>query len=299
LLWGFKLKASLTRRFCLLSGLLAASPALAQEDAEGSKDHPAVKRYPGSHITEFREAEFESFEFPTGDDPQREGDARTKFKQVEGRYFMADYEFPEKTTCTQVIRNYENAFKAAGMKMYRGSEPPMAMGWGEGRWLSAEGRPHGKGGMLYILQTCDGNVGKLVVVEEGQMAQKVEIDAGAMADEIEKTGRVALYGINFATGKADVTPDSAKTLEQIAELLKNKPDWKLRVEGHTDNVGQAKANLALSKKRAEAVKSYLVKKLGVAAARLTSEGYGDTKPLGPNTDEQGRAKNRRVELSKL
>jgi OOP family OmpA-OmpF porin len=291
--------ASLPRRLCLLSALLAAAPALAQEDMEGSKDHPAVKRYPGSFITDFREAEFETFEFPIADEPGKEGDIQTKTKTVEGRYHQADYEFPEKTSCTQVLRNYENAFKAAGLKMYKGKEPPMVMGWGEGKWVSAEGRPNGKGGTLYIMQTCDGNVGRLVVVEPTEMAQKVEIDAGAMAEEIEKSGRIALYGINFATGKADITPDSAKTLEQIAQLLKNKPDWKLRVEGHTDNVGKAKANLDLSKKRAEAVKGYLVKKLGVEAARLTSEGYGDTRPLAPNTDEDGRAKNRRVELSKL
>jgi OOP family OmpA-OmpF porin len=291
--------SSLARRLFLLAGLLVSSTVLAQEDVEGAKDHPAVKRYPGSIITEFREAEFETFEFPVADDPERDADARVKIRTVEGRYYQVDIEYPEKTTCTQVIRNYENAFKAAGLKLYSGKEPPMVMGWGEGRWVSAEGRPHGKGGMLYILQTCDGNVGRLVVVEESAMAQKVEIDAGAMADEIEKTGRVALYGINFATGKADITPDSAKTLEQIAQLLKNKPDWKLRVEGHTDNVGKAKANLDLSKKRAEAVKSYLVKQHGIAAARLTSEGYGDTKPLAPNKDEDGRAKNRRVELSKL
>ncbi len=293
------MKSSLTRRICLLTGLLAAATSFAQEDAEGAKDHPAVKRYPGAIITEFKEAEFETFEFPVADEPGKEGDVQTKTRTVEGRYYQAELEFPEKASCTQVMRNYENAFKAAGLKMYKGKEPPMAMGWGEGRWVSAEGKPHGKGGMLYILQTCDAPNGRLVVVEESQMAQKVEVDAGAMAEEIEKTGRVALYGINFATGKADITPDSAKTLEQIAQLLKNKPDWKLRVEGHTDNVGKAKANLELSKRRAESVKNYLVKQHGVAAARLTSEGFGDTKPLAPNTDEDGRGKNRRVELSKL
>jgi outer membrane protein OmpA-like peptidoglycan-associated protein len=294
--------SSVTQRLCLLSCLVLASQALAQEDVEGAKDHPAVKRYPGAYIVVFEQKEFEEFEFPLADDPGKEGDAQVKTKKVEGRYYQADSDYPPNTSCTQVLRNYENAFKAAGLTLRKGSQPPMAMGWGEGKWISAEGRAHGKGGQLYILQTCnDGEpaAGRLVVVEASEMAQKVEIDAGAMADELDKTGRIALYGIQFATGKATITPDSAKTLEQIGQLLKNKPDWKLRVEGHTDNVGKAKANLELSKKRAEAVKAYLVKTHGVAANRLTAEGFGDTKPLAPNTDEDGRAKNRRVELSKL
>jgi outer membrane protein OmpA-like peptidoglycan-associated protein len=293
--------SSVTQRLCLLSCLVLASQALAEEDVEGSKDHPAVKRYPGAFITEFQEREFEEFEFPLADDPAKGGDAPVKTKKVEGRFYQADYGYPENTSCTQVIRNYENAFKAAGLTLHKGTQSPMAMGWGEGRWVSAEGRANGKGGTLYILQTCnpDPLAGRLVVIEASEMAQKVEVDAGAMADELAKNGRIALYGIQFATGKADITPDSAKTLEQIGLLLKAQPDWKLRVEGHTDNVGKAKANLDLSKKRAEAVKAYLVKNHGVAANRLTSEGYGDTKPLAPNTDEAGRAKNRRVELSKL
>jgi outer membrane protein OmpA-like peptidoglycan-associated protein len=297
----------------LLSSLVLAMPAFAQEeeeelvDTEGSKDHPAVKRYPGSVISQFDQREFEAFDFPLADHPESERDPRVKTKKVEGRYHRADYLFPPKASCTQVLRNYENAFKAAGLTMHSGKEAPGDMGWGTtARWVSAEGRARGKGGTLFILQTCDDQNGAgdragglLVVVEQNEMEQKVEIDAGAMADEIEKSGRIALYGINFATNKADVTPDSAKTLEQIAELLRNRPEWKLRIEGHTDNVGNAKSNLALSKKRAAAVKDHLVKKLKVDGKRLTTEGYGDTRPLAPNTDEAGRAKNRRVELSKL
>jgi len=299
-------------RSILLASLAFAAPALAQEDdaptdVEGSKDHPAVKRYPGSIISEFNQQEFESFGFPLADDPTRQSEPLVKTKTVEGRFHRANYLFPPKASCTQVLRNYENAFKAAGMTLHSGKEAPVESGWGTpARWVSAEGRAKGQGGMLYVMQTCDDQngdgeraLGTLVVVEQNEMAQKVEIDAGAMADEIEKSGRIALYGINFATNKADVTPDSAKTLEQIAELLKNRPDWKLRIEGHTDNVGNAKANLALSRKRASAVKDYLVKKLKVDGKRLTTEGYGDTRPLGPNTDDAGRAKNRRVELSKL
>ena len=268
-------------------------------DVEGSKDHPAVKRYPGSVITEFSQKEFESFAFPVAD--TAEG---VKTKPAEGKFYFATLQYPAKTGCTQVRRNYENAFKAAGMTMHQGVNSPWDRGWfGEHLgWTSAEGKASGKGGQLYIVVSCgeqDGTSGNIWVIEEKAMEQKVEIDAGAMADELDKTGHIALYGINFATGKADITPDSAKTLGEVAKVLTLKKTWKLKIVGHTDNVGRAAANLELSKKRAAAVKDYLVTTSKIAADRLTTDGLGDTQPLAPNKTDEARAKNRRVELVKL
>ena len=102
-----------------------------------------------------------------------------------------------------------------------------------------------------------------------------------------------------AIGKATITPDSAATLQQIAELLSRNTGWKLRIEGHTDDVGHAKDNLVLSRKRAEAVRDWLVAKAKVAAARLETKGLGDTRPVAGNDTDDGRAKNRRVELVKI
>jgi len=293
-------------RSLLVLTLGLACIATAQEDekptdVEGSKDHPAVKRYPGAIITEFSEKDFESFAFPVGDKPDEDA---VKSKTVEGKYYAAYLQYPNKVGCTQVRRNYENAFAAAGMTLHRGKAPPHDRGWGGDNlaWVSAEGKVKGKGPELYAVVTCseDGpmSTGNIYVVEKAAMEQKIELDAGAMIAELEKTGRIALYGINFATGKAEITPDSAKTLAEIASVLNLKKDWKLRVEGHTDNAGKAKANLELSKKRAAAVKDYLVKNLKVDGARLATEGFGDGKPIEPNTTEEGKAKNRRVELSR-
>ena len=94
------------------------------------------------------------------------------------------------------------------------------------------------------------------------------------------------------------TDDSAKALGEVAKLLKENADLKLRVEGHTDNVGKSKDNLELSKKRAAAVKDWLSEN-GVEASRLATEGFGDKKPVADNSTEEGRAKNRRVELVKI
>lgn len=116
---------------------------------------------------------------------------------------------------------------------------------------------------------------------------------------LEADGRVTAEGILFDTNSDRLRPESDAVLGQIGEMLTKHADLRLAIEGHTDNVGAAAANAALSEKRAAAVKAYLVSKHGVDAARLEAKGFGATKPVAPNTDEAGRQKNRRVELVKL
>lgn len=135
------------------------------------------------------------------------------------------------------------------------------------------------------------------IVTEKEMRQEISADASSLSDELSKSGHVAVYGIQFETGKASIQPDSEKTLAEIVKLLQNDPELKLRVEGHTDNQGNAAANQALSEKRAQAVVAWLVAH-DVAASRLTAVGLGQTKPVADNSTEEGRAKNRRVELVK-
>jgi outer membrane protein OmpA-like peptidoglycan-associated protein len=115
---------------------------------------------------------------------------------------------------------------------------------------------------------------------------------------LSDAGRVTTDGVFFDTGSDNIRPESAPALKQIGDMLAAHGDLKLSIEGHTDNVGKAQANVTLSEKRAAAVKTYLVSKLGVNAARLTSRGFGDTKPVGDNATPDGRQKNRRVELVK-
>ncbi len=112
-------------------------------------------------------------------------------------------------------------------------------------------------------------------------------------------GRVATQGIFFDSGSDRIRPESAPTLKEIAAMVTDHDGLRLGIEGHTDNVGAAPANLDLSKRRAEAVKAYLVGTLHVDAARLEASGLGSTKPAQPNTTAEGRQTNRRVELVKL
>jgi outer membrane protein OmpA-like peptidoglycan-associated protein len=139
----------------------------------------------------------------------------------------------------------------------------------------------------------------LDLVETAPMESKmVTVDAGMMAKDIATSGHVALYGIYFDHDKSDVKPESAPTLAEIAKFLKAEPKLSLYVVGHTDNVGTYDYNMALSDRRAAAVVTELTSKHGIAAARLKPAGTGPLAPVAPNDTEDGRAKNRRVELVK-
>lgn len=110
---------------------------------------------------------------------------------------------------------------------------------------------------------------------------------------------MAIYGIYFDTNSAEIKPESKPALEEIGKLLRNNPDLKLLVVGHTDNVGDFDFNLQLSQRRAEAVVRALVREQGVAVSRLRSHGVSFAAPVATNDDEEGRAKNRRVELVQI
>lgn len=124
----------------------------------------------------------------------------------------------------------------------------------------------------------------------------VSVQASEMASAISVSGKVALYGIYFDTNKADVKPESDPTLEQMAKLLKDNPVLRLLVVGHTDNVGGFSANMQLSQRRAASVTSLLVGRYVVNKERLLPVGVSFASPVATNNSEEGRAKNRRVEL---
>ena len=135
-----------------------------------------------------------------------------------------------------------------------------------------------------------------VVEEKAREEKMVSVKAADMADAITSEGKIALYGIYFDTGKADVQPASDATLGEIAKLLKDRPGLNLLVVGHTDNAGPFANNMELSQRRAAAVVAALTGAHGVKKSRLTPVGVSSAAPVASNKTEQGRAKNRRVEL---
>ena len=138
------------------------------------------------------------------------------------------------------------------------------------------------------------------VLEPKARDQKmVVVKADEMARTIGSTGRVALYGIFFEFDKADLKAESNPTLMEIAQLLKSDPKLAILIVGHTDNQGAYDYNIELSRRRAEAVTKALVANHGADAKRLRGAGVGMLAPAASNDAEEGRAKNRRVEIVKL
>lgn len=136
---------------------------------------------------------------------------------------------------------------------------------------------------------------------EPALIGNIRVMAGGkkLYDALASTGRVATQGIYFDTGSDRLRPESSGTLREIAEMLKAHPDLKLTIEGHTDNVGNAASNQALSERRAASVRAALVSTYGVDGGRLIARGYGASKPVASNDTPEGRQQNRRVELVRM
>ncbi len=135
-------------------------------------------------------------------------------------------------------------------------------------------------------------------VSLGYRSMRFAESAPDFSQTILSSGRYVSHGILFDTNSDRIKPESAPAIQTIAKALGANPNLRLLIEGHTDSVGNAAANLDLSKRRAEAVKGVLVSQFAVDTARLTTAGLGATKPIDPNDTPQGRAQNRRVEFVK-
>jgi outer membrane protein OmpA-like peptidoglycan-associated protein len=255
---------------------------LGQEDEAGCKDSPLLTRPAGCHITSCTKSEFDAAELAV----KASGDDRRK--HVEGKLEKINYDCSGKSAL-QVRRNTENAWRAAGYTLdFTGYDVPThyVTAHKGGTWVAVEASEL-TGDSQYVFTS--------VVAEE--MKQEMTSDAKAWADEINKSGHAAVYGIEFDTGKATLRPESEKVLAQVAALLKSESDWKMKIEGHTDSTGTKQGNQVLSQQRAAAVVAWLVKD-GITASRLTAVGVGDSKPIADNGTDAGRARNRRVELVK-
>ena len=261
--------------------LAAANSGRAQEtDAEGCKDHPLFTRMKNFYITNC-EKNFDAVEFTIED---------SKTETVEGDKTVIDYSLKEgiePPSALQIIRNYGNAVKSlGGATLYQTTG-----GTGSATYKLVKNNRE----IWVSITTYNNNtVYQLIILEKGEMVQ--EITADAMYDALNKDGFMALY-INFDTGKSDIKPESMPIIDQIAALLKAHADLKISVEGHTDNVGTPASNKTLSEQRAKSVMNAVVQK-GIAAGRLTAVGWGQDKPIADNRSEDGRAKNRRVEIVK-
>ena len=151
------------------------------------------------------------------------------------------------------------------------------------------------------LQYSFGSVGSSIpfVPEFTRRIVRIDFPANqetAMEDSLSKLCRVEIPGIYFDFDEATLNPKSMKSLGDVAHVLERQPDWKVRIEGHTDNIGGDRYNDDLSARRATTVKMALVERLRIPQSRLASAGFGARKPVESNETLEGRARNRRVEL---
>jgi OOP family OmpA-OmpF porin len=264
----------------LLTSLLLVNVVIADADAEGCRDHPLLTRMPNFYIQDCEMRDFDQMDFVN-----KQGEETT----VEGKkYYISHYvnSDAQPPSEIQILRNFTNAIqKIGGTKTYEDRSDV---------YLKLE-----KGDIITWIHVHTWNDGAgydLNIVEEARMAQDIVADANSMAQDIKMTGKVAIYGIYFDFNKADVKPESEPTLKEIAKLLKQNPKLNLYVVGHTDIVGSMSANIDLSQRRAQAVLQVLTTKHGVDKKRLEAYGVGPLCPAAPNKTDEGRAKNRRVEL---
>ena len=254
--------------------------------------------------------------------------------KLEGSRTQIWYEAPGATS-TELIRNYQNELTAQGFTiLYDSSKDPAAVHWvnflapfadlkiktNRSNYVFYSAQPAGirvssaklerPQGDVYVFLTAvewpqddaiykakQGAYVAVDVIELKPMVQDmVVVSAGEMSQALAAGGRVDLYGIFFDFNKAEIKPESRPALAEIAKLLSQEPGLKLHVVGHTDNVGGFDFNLGLSKRRAEAVVAALARDYGIAPGRLTPNGVAYLAPVAVNTTEEGRAKNRRVEL---
>ena len=274
--------------------LIFCGTAMAAVDA-GKQPPPYVEGMPQYRIESGKNIEFDAFTFNTG---------RQLAEEVEGHIWQRVYRLnsglPQNPSSLQVARNYANLLRSLG------SANVVEMNYRDGakRIYGSDGSRIVFGSFvkdgkeIRMEMQVQGGAGEytLTILKPDAMIQ--DVGEAPTADEmlraIRDQGHVALY-INFDTGKWTIKPESLPIIEQVAAMLKSAGDLRLRIEGHTDSVGTPASNKTLSDNRAKAVVDAIVAK-GIAAGRLSSVGMGQEKPLADNATEEGKAKNRRVEL---
>ena len=317
--------------FCLLGMfMLMTSIAFAQgEDVEGSKDHPLISRFAGSTIVYYDVEQFDEYILALGKvEWERDEDYKrvfnlTESKQLEGKVTRIQYDAPEDRSTLEIYRNYESALKRAGFEiLFAGAREELGKDFGEAaynamrnvrgdyfhyldsyvehqRYIAAKlSRPEGD---VYICIFVSISMHKRNPVIQADFIEVKPMEEGlvtadTMMEDMTRTGRVVIYGIYFDTGRADVKSESEPVLKEIAKLLQQNSELKLYIVGHTDNVGDLTYNMKLSQNRADAVVKTLVSKYGVDTKQLKAYGVSFLAPVASNKTEEGRAKNRRVEL---
>ena len=296
------------------------------KDVAGGSDHPLLHRYQGSmlymvggeNLGQARIVDTEA--------------GKPVLRKVEGKTANRFYWGPKGRSALEIHRNYLQALTAAGFKILYACETdqcekahtqhlvqelPREANWksfdpyvssifnsaNQARFHLLSAAKPGPGGNTYVMVALSEysefqRIRQFVQIIEPTVMEggKVTVDTHAIQEGLQRDGKVALYGVTFDTNKAVLREQSGEQLEQMAKVLQAQPRMKVFIVGHTDDQGEFEANLALSQKRAQAVADALAAKYGIAAKRMMPRGVANMAPVASNASDEGRAKNRRVEL---
>ena len=324
------------RVLCAMGVALAALGHAWAEDVKGGKDHPLISRYSGAEIDAYVQETYVELEIvrataPAASSGRKYGDIvggsltsigylapakRTPlevFRNYEKALSSGGFNLLHKcelAACVDGSRRlagqgtYADQAIASRLSNSRVNRIGMSVEWTDGPsyFLSAQlKRASGDAYvMLWVTPGFGGGdkTGIFQYVLEAKLVETglVTVNAAALGSGLAADGKIALYGIYFDTGKAELKPESKAQLDEMAKLLKESPTLRVYIVGHTDNQGALEANLALSQRRADAVIGALVGSHKIDAKRLAARGVASLSPVASNRAEPGRARNRRVEL---
>jgi outer membrane protein OmpA-like peptidoglycan-associated protein len=257
-----------------------------KSDVKG-KDYPLFSRMQGFHRSSYQEMAFDRYQFPVG--PKQKQAAEGHLYRITYWLNQGDGPLPSKL---QIVRNHQNAVREVGgtvvyedLESFNATTVMRVSRDGRNVWVQLEA-------------IGQGHRYNLVIVEEEAMKQEIVADAETWRKDLNREGHVAVYGIYFDTDQAVIKPESEPALQEMAKLLAGDLKLSVFIVGHTDNTGTLEHNLKLSDARADAVVTALGTRHKIAAGRMRAAGVGPLAPVASNDTEEGRAKNRRVELVK-
>lgn len=301
-----------------ITALFFSTNLLAQRttDIAGSKDYPMVSRFKGSVIEWYQNKNFDRYFILSLKDN------KISNYEVDGKITRIQYSVGKEHSVFEIDKSYENSLKNAGFEIlttlddkncgvnlqeqlyndeFNGINklPREALNPGDDEFAYLAAKKKTNNNDIYIVVYTALERGDLLITFDAIEVQGMDdnlVTVKNIAEDISSSGHIAIYDILFDTGKSNIKPESDAALKNIAEYLNAHPAMKFLIVGHTDNVGDFDANIKLSLDRATTVITELTTKFGVKAEQLKAYGDGSTAPIATNSSDEGKAKNRRVEI---
>ena len=285
-------------------------------DIEGSKDYPLVSRFIGSIIEWYQVRNFDRYFILSLNDN------KISNFEIDGKITRIQYSVGKEHSIFEIFKSYENSLKGSDFEIlttlndkncganlqeqlyndeFNGLNklPREALNPGDDEFYYLAAKKNIENKNIFIVVYTAFERGDLLVTFDAIEVQALEKGLVTVKDldsDLSQNGHIAIYGIHFDSGKSEIKQGSTQTLKNIAEFLNTHPNKKYIIAGHTDNEGNFDVNLKLSLERANAVLNELVTNYNVKVTQLKAYGDGSTAPIATNTTDEGRAKNRRVEI---